>query len=114
MSDAPTLNQRLQRRHLSPVKDIQIFLRGTPKCSSLRRFIVRNTSSPTVFTVYQELFISTAKIFRLLRKMANLPISINLAFIPHQIKDYGVGIPAEITKIDYHPVFLTMAQQNYF
>jgi len=27
-------------------------------------------------------------------KMVNHPTSINLAFIPHQIKDYGVGIPA--------------------
>jgi hypothetical protein len=30
-------------------------------------------------------------ISRLLRKMVNYPTLINLAFIPHQIKDYGVG-----------------------
>jgi hypothetical protein len=26
------------------------------------------------------------------------PTSINQAFIPYQIKDYGVGIPAELAK----------------
>ncbi|MGL5076914.1 MAG: hypothetical protein ACRDBG_13965, partial [Waterburya sp.] len=46
----------------------------------------------------ESVLISAVIISRLLRKMVNHPTSINLAFIPHQIKDYGVGIPAELTK----------------
>ena len=71
--DAPTLNQRLQRRHLSPVKDIEIFLRDTPKCFSLQRFIVRNTSCPTVDSIILTVVFSGCEDFRLLGKMVNLP-----------------------------------------
>ncbi|MGV0028681.1 hypothetical protein [Phormidesmis priestleyi] len=45
--DAPTPTLTVWRRHLSPVKDIEIFLRGTPRCFPLRRFIVRNATRPT-------------------------------------------------------------------
>ena len=62
--------------------------------------------SSTPLTLYREyrsatlknVFISAVKISRLLRRMVNLPTSINLAFIQPQIKDYGVGIPAELAK----------------
>ncbi|NJR31994.1 MAG: hypothetical protein HC778_02875 [Chamaesiphon sp. CSU_1_12] len=45
--DAPTPTAlAVWSGHLSPVKDIKIFLQGTP-FFPLRHFIVRNTSRPT-------------------------------------------------------------------
>ena len=49
----------------------------------------------------KNVLISAVKISRLRCNVVNLPTSINLAFIPPQIKDYGVGIPAELAKLSF-------------
>jgi len=91
LSDAPTPNQRLWSRHLSPVKDIEIFLRGTPQCFPLRRFIVRNATRPTVF---QRFYCSTKPLSYRIGQATHLN---SRAFHPHPKSNYGVGIPTVLS-----------------
>lgn len=125
-------------RHLSPVKDIKIFLRDTPSFS-LRRFIVRNTSRPTChiqrfyldldcysaiedMSILPELLHCCSSVLSHLHGEETSPkcaarrhppllvgcaqhhledrSSPRSSFIPPQIKDYGLGIPACLAK--YH------------
>jgi hypothetical protein len=61
-SDAPTPCRFGWCRHLSPVKDIKIFLRGTPKVFPLRRFIVRNATRPTLALKKKSKYLRTLNI----------------------------------------------------
>jgi hypothetical protein len=61
-SDAPTPAEAAWCRHLSPVKDIKIFLRGTPKVFPLRRFIVRNATRPTLALKKKSKYLRTLNI----------------------------------------------------
>jgi hypothetical protein len=60
--DAPTPAEAAWCRHLSPVKDIKIFLRGTPKVFPLRRFIVRNATRPTLALKKKSKYLRTLNI----------------------------------------------------
>jgi hypothetical protein len=62
IGDAPTPTEAVWCRHLSPVKDIKIFLRGTPKVFPLRRFIVRNATRPTLALKKKSKYLRTLNI----------------------------------------------------
>jgi hypothetical protein len=68
------------------------------KSFSLRRFIVRNTSSPTQIQSYQRWLMSVVKV-SLSSGIGQLPRRNQPGFHPTPIcKRYAVGIPAELAK----------------